>query len=184
MGVVFIMLPPLRERKDELKELVGHFIAEYNHVLNVQVLNISKNVLQLFEEYHWPGNVRELKHVIEAAMNMVSGSRTIRCGHLPPHIFAFSKKNLSTDSGGITVQALPQFNSQFSAKNAYFSDLSQTQAQSERQIICDALGESFGNAAKAARNIGISPQSFHYKLKKHGLKRKDFAIHRSGTKKV
>lgn len=180
MGVVFIMLPPLGERKDELKELVRHFIAEYNDVLNVQVLNISKNVADLFEQYHWPGNVRELKHVIEAAMNMVSGSRTIRRGHLPPHIFAFSKKEFPPDSDDAFVHAQPQSQT----KNAPASGLSQTQAESERQIICDALGASFGNAAKAARHLGISPQSFHYKLKKYGLKRKDFAISRSNTKKA
>ncbi len=180
MGVVFIMLPPLRERKDDLRKLVGHFIAEYNDVLNVQVLNISKNVSDLFEQYHWPGNVRELKHVIEASMNMVSGSRTIKLAHLPPHIFAFSKKDLSIGSDYIAGQG----HSQSQAKKAYSSGLSQTQADSERQIICDALEASYGNAAKASRYLGISPQSFHYKLKKHGLKRKDFAINRFGVKKV
>jgi len=167
MGVVFIMLPTLRERKDELDELVRYFIAEYNQTLNVQVFNVSKAVFDLFSDYHWPGNVRELKHVIEAAMNMVSGGRTIQLKHLPPHIFTFAKKDFSN---ALEIKKL-----QSQTKNPFSSDLSQTQAANERQLISNSLGKSCGNAAKAARSLGISPQSFHYKLKKHGLKRKDFA---------
>ncbi len=94
MGVVFIMLPPLRERKDELNELVRYFIVEYNKTLNKQVTHISKNVSSLFRKYHWPGNVRELKHVIEASMNLIAGGSTIRFAHLPSHIFSFAKKIL------------------------------------------------------------------------------------------
>jgi len=168
MGVVFIMLPPLRERKKELKKLVQYFILEYNKILNVQVSNVSKNVFDLFEHYHWPGNVRELKHVIEASMNMVAKGRTIRLAHLPAHIFSFAKKDqpkaVEIKSSRTTVhkrEVLP-------------SDLFQAQADNERQIISNALRSSGGNAAKAARNLGISPQAFHYKLKKYQVKRQDF----------
>lgn len=170
MGVVFIMLPPLRERKDELDELIRCFIAEYNQTLKVNVSSVSKNVRDLFDHYHWPGNVRELKHVIEAAMNMVGKNCVIRLAHLPAHIFSFAEKK----------GALPRETDPFHAALPpgglpLSSTLHQTQAENERQILCRALTDSAGNAAKAARTLGISPQSFHYKLKKYQLDRKAFA---------
>jgi arginine utilization regulatory protein len=168
MGVVFIMLPPLRERKEELTELIQSFISEYNRVLNVHVSNVSKNVFNVFVNYHWPGNVRELKHVIEASMNMVAKGRTIRLAHLPSHIFSFAKKkhlkSLEIKTSPTTVPA----------QDVRSSDLSQTQAANERQMIRNALRSTGGNAAKAARNLGVSPQSLHYKIKKHRLRRQDF----------
>ena len=166
MGVVFIMLPPLRERKDELNELIRYFILEYNKTLNVQVSNVSKTVLDLFRRYHWPGNVRELKHVIEASMNMVAKGTTIRLAHLPSHIFSFAKKELEKPLEAKTSPA------QIHANVVFSSNLAQTQAANEKQIISDALKATEGNAAKAARSLGISPQSFHYKLKKYRLKSK------------
>jgi arginine utilization regulatory protein len=166
MGVVFIMLPPLRERKDELDELIRYFILEYNKTLNVQVSNVSITVLDLFRRYHWPGNVRELKHVIEASMNMVAKGTTIRLAHLPSHIFSFAKKELEKPLEAKTSPA------QIHANVVFSSNLVQTQAANEKQIISDALKATEGNAAKAAKNLGISPQSFHYKLKKYQLKSK------------
>jgi len=166
MGVVFIMLPPLRERKDELNELIRYFILEYNKTLNVQVSNVSKTVLDLFRRYHWPGNVRELKHVIEASMNMVDKGTTIRLAHLPSHIFSFAKTDMQKS---FEAKAFP---AQVHAKVVFSSSLAQTQAANEKQIIAEALSVTEGNAAKAAKSLGISPQSFHYKLKKYRLKAK------------
>jgi arginine utilization regulatory protein len=162
MGVVFIMLPPLKERKNELNELIPYFIAKFNKALNVQVSNVSRNVFGLFYSYHWPGNVRELKHVIEASMNMVAGSKTIRLAHLPPHIFSFAKRQMPP----ITKQDQSQMS----------SNLIENQTANEKQMICNALKKNFGNAAKAAKSLGISPQSFHYKLKKYQVRRQDYFI--------
>ena len=162
MGVVFIMLPPLRERKNELTELIEYFIAKYNHLLKRRVSTVSKNVINWFNNYTWPGNVRELEHVIEASMNMVSDSRVIRIAHLPSHIFSFARQPAASPSGPDPQR--PGVN------------LVQSQAQSEKQMICAALEKTSGNAAKAVRSIGISPQSFQYKLKKYQIRRKDYLI--------
>jgi len=171
MGVVSIMLPPLREMKSELHTLIRYFIAKYNQALNVQVMNVSKNVLDLFSDYHWPGNVRELKHVIEASMNMVAVGRTIRLEHLPVHIFSFAKRRISPIDGSsnrypIAKQDLLPIS----------SNLVENQAAREKQMICNALKKNIGNAAKSARSLGISPQSFHYKLKKYQVRRQDYFI--------
>ena len=137
--------------------------------------NVSRNVSDLFMLYHWPGNIRELQHIIEASMNMVAEGRTIRLAHLPSHIFSFTKKN-PPQSLGITAS-----HSTVPGKDVFPSNLSQTQAANERQIIINALRSTGGNVAKAAGSLGGSPQSFHYKIKKHGLKPKEFLSKQIGV---
>ncbi len=164
MGVVSILLPPLRERTGELNTLIRHFILKYNQALNENVKTISPRVAQLFDGYDWPGNVRELEHIIEASMNMVGGTSVIRLAHLPPHIFSFAgKERLLTGSAG--------HNNKDIFKK---SSLLETQASNEMEMIMEALARYRGNAARAARQLGVSPQSFHYKLKKYGINRKAF----------
>ncbi|MCF8091846.1 MAG: sigma 54-interacting transcriptional regulator [Desulfotignum sp.] len=164
MGVVSILLPPLRERKGEFGALIQHFISKYNQALGENVTTISTRVATLFNGYKWPGNVRELEHIIEASMNMVDGTSIIRLAHLPPHIFSFTGKKSPEN-----VLIYPEG----TAKNPGIS-LMETQKSHEQQMIMNALTRSRGNAARAARYLGISPQSFHYKLKKYGINRKEF----------
>ncbi len=163
MGVVSILLPPLRDRKDDLEPLVRHFISKYNRALGEKVETLSDDVADLFAGYRWPGNVRELEHIIEAAMNMVDGTRVIHLSHLPPHIFSFAGKDTLTHS------LVDREDSAVSGPN-----LMETQKSHERQMLVNALTRSRGNAARAARSLGISPQSIHYKMKKFGIERKAF----------
>jgi arginine utilization regulatory protein len=167
MGVVSIMLPPLKDRQGDMTSLIAHFISKYNRALSEKVETISPEVASLFAGYRWPGNVRELEHIIEAAMNMVDGTRVIHLAHLPPHIFSFAGKDaperLPVDPGH------PPENG---------ASLMETQKSHEQQMLVNALIRSRGNAARAARSLGISPQSLHYKLKKYRLNRKAYADHK------
>jgi arginine utilization regulatory protein len=86
LGVVFIPIPPLRDRKEDIVLLARHFLAKHSRALNRKVTDISGDVLALFNDYDWPGNVRELEHVIEGAINMVVSSRTIERRHLQSHL--------------------------------------------------------------------------------------------------
>ncbi len=165
MGVVSILLPPLRERKGELDMLIQHFISKYNQSLGENVKTISFRVATLFAGYQWPGNVRELEHIIEAAMNMVDGAGMIRLAHLPPHIFSFAGRE--TPAVTTTETDIPR---------GIGTSLPKTQKTHEQQMIINALTRSRGNAAKAARFLDISPQSFHYKLKKYGIERKAYMV--------
>ncbi len=169
MGVVSIMLPPLKDRIHILAELIEHFLEKYNKKLEKQATRVSQKVFDLFVNYHWPGNVRELEHIIEAALNMIENKNTIRMSHLPPHIFSFADK-LFSNSVNETERPSNEF-----IQSSSSSDLNKSQAGHEHRIIVNALTKSAGNAAKAARSLGVSPQSFHYKLKKHGINRKKYA---------
>ena len=167
MGVVSILLPPLKARKGGFNALIKAFIQKFNQALDENVTGVSDRVADLFNHYHWPGNVRELEHIIEAAMNMVGGEPIIRLPHLPPHIFAFANRQETSTIPNAT-------DSEPFGRHVPGTSLADTQALNEKAMICNALRRSKGNAAKAARQLGASPQSFHYKLKKYRIDRKAF----------
>jgi arginine utilization regulatory protein len=181
MGVVLVMIPPLRHRRDDIPDLIEHFILKFNKSFGEKVERVSLEVMEMFTGYGWPGNVRELEHVIEGAMNIVNGSKTIEVKHLPPHLRYF----FNTPLPGNEIPA-PRPEAPLPARGATSSqgtstrkcetklNLVENQTANEIDIIVSALKKSKGNAAKAARMTGISPQCFHYKLKKYNLDRKQF----------
>lgn len=178
MGVVSILLPPLRERKGGFNALVAAFIEKCNTTLGEKVAGISDRVDDLFRHYHWPGNVRELEHIIEAAMNMVAGETIIRLPHLPPHIFAFAGDRTPGRDNTVAPEAWPgadKVTGNIPVGHVPGTRLADTQALNEKSMICKALERSGGNAAKAARQLGVSPQSLHYKLKKYRIDKKTYA---------
>ncbi len=170
MGVVLILLPSLAERKDALGELTRHFIHGYNQLLGRAVSGVSAGVAGLFQAYHWPGNVRELKHVIESAMNMAAGHSSIQTHHLPSHIFMPQSSRLPLPGARENQTAFGISSRQ--GDNPV--DLRQLQRNSETELICEALEKTSGNAAGAARYLGLSPQALHYKLKKHQIDHRSF----------
>ncbi|MBF0574098.1 MAG: sigma 54-interacting transcriptional regulator, partial [Desulfamplus sp.] len=93
LGVVFIQIPPLRDRKNDLEKLVGYFLSKCNKYLKKEITTVSSEVMQLFYNYHWPGNVRELEHIIEGAMNVMKDKEVLSLEHISVHIGNF--KHLS-----------------------------------------------------------------------------------------
>jgi PAS domain S-box-containing protein len=73
LNVFPVSIPPLRERADDIPELVGFFVDKYSRKIGRQIESIPKAAMKALEEYHWPGNVRELEHVIERAVITTSG---------------------------------------------------------------------------------------------------------------
>ena len=73
LNVVPIHLPPLRKRRDDIPELVGHFLTHYNEENDRYVAHVEKRAMEALQEYHWPGNVRELQNIIERAVVMAGG---------------------------------------------------------------------------------------------------------------
>ncbi|HEY5314171.1 MAG TPA: sigma 54-interacting transcriptional regulator, partial [Pirellulales bacterium] len=73
LNVVPIHLPPLRERREDIPELVGHFLNFYNEKNDRYVAHIDHRVLESLQDYHWPGNVRELQNYVERAVVMAEG---------------------------------------------------------------------------------------------------------------
>ena len=186
LGVVFIPIPPLRQRKEDIVLLARHFVSKHSRALNRKVVDISDDVLALFNQYDWPGNVRELEHVIEGAINLVVSSRTIERRHLQSHLTAWRRLRGQSEPDRPPPAAAGHGVAHADRRQAAAAmrsgrdpattgkGLRASQAQHEKQALVDALTGHAGNVTRAALSIGISRQLFNYKMKKHGLKRRDY----------
>ncbi|HPG57255.1 MAG TPA: sigma-54 dependent transcriptional regulator [Candidatus Wallbacteria bacterium] len=100
LKVISIHIPPLRERREDIKSLVDYFIDTYNKELNKRILSVSPEVMEFFFKYDWPGNIRELKNVVESAV-AICRDNTILFEHLPAEIVAkFEGRRLAPAAAG------------------------------------------------------------------------------------
>ncbi len=184
LAVVFIKIPPLRERMQDLDRLAVHFLEKANGRLEREVSGIAADVYGRFKRYTWPGNVRELEHVIEGAINMVGAEATIQMHHLSVPFLMENPRQTDIPPHGGSATHNGRFNAAGSASSSdpAFSDLTLAEIKTKSEIanIQAALAATRGNAAGAARRLGISPQLMHYKLKRFGIDRRDFRENASG----
>lgn len=148
LNVISFNVPPLKERKEDIKILVDHYINQYNSILNKNITGISKDVLQILSNYEWKGNVRELKNVIEYALNF-SEDGILNKDNLPQYLIksiSNDKKECLTDSSLTTIV------------DNY-----------ECKLIKDALEICKYNILKTAEYLNIPRQTLYYKLKKYNL---------------
>jgi len=82
LKVVDLHLPPLRERKEDIPELVGYFVREHNRKSGQNIENVSPRAMEALRKYDWPGNIREMSHAIEHAI-LFSDGQTIDLPDLP-----------------------------------------------------------------------------------------------------
>ena len=141
LNVIPIMVPPLRERKDDVPLLAKHFLDIYSNANKKHIRGFSEEVMQIFLDCDWPGNVRELQNVVEHAV-ILAKEDVIRAVDLPH-----------------TLQdTYPQF-------QADVSSLKDT----EKNLILKVLKETDGNKYQAAKKLGITRSTLYGKLKKHGI---------------
>jgi Nif-specific regulatory protein len=147
LNVIPLSLPPLREREEDILELIDYFLDKFNRE-NSRSVSLDKSALQVFLNYNWPGNVRELENTIERIVVM-SRSDRISASDLP---VSLSIRRLKSPMGeaslGVNIQEI------------------------ERSNILNALKKTGWVQAKAARLLGITPRQIGYKMKKYGLEEK------------
>jgi DNA-binding NtrC family response regulator len=152
LNVIMINLPPLRERKDDIPLLAGHFLAKYNRIFNKNITGFSASALEMLLSYDWPGNVRELENVIHRAC-ILSKEYCIEAANLTPRI-----------KGGWTHKEEPD-----SFLDDDGIDLAQKMKNMEIEYIQKAINLSGGNTEKAAALLKMPIRSLYYKMKKYGL---------------
>jgi len=135
LNVITLRLPPLRERREDIATLAGHFLRKYCANNEKAITGLSKEVLRLFEQYAWPGNVRELENVIERA-TLLETTSEITQESLPEHIRTATDKDLL----------------------AHDEDL-QTLEEMGRAYIIKVLGRVNGNKVRASEILGINRTS-------------------------
>ncbi|WP_412059383.1 MULTISPECIES: sigma-54 interaction domain-containing protein [Bacillus amyloliquefaciens group] len=157
LSVVTLIIPPLRERKEDILPLAEVFIQKNNHLFQMHVDSISDDVQRFFLEYDWPGNIRELEHMIEGAMNFMTDETTITAAHLP-YQYRMKIKPADTESKA-------------AASTQPGTDLKDKMENFEKYMIEKTLRKHGNNISKTANELGISRQSLQYRLKKFGLDR-------------
>jgi DNA-binding NtrC family response regulator len=143
LNVISIYLPPLRERKEDIPQLVGNFIDQYNQRLEKSVRAFSSEAMDLMFSHHWPGNVRELENAVERSMVLAKGA-VIGPEDLPAEIRSGEP---SCDS----------------------SDQTTNLDRLEKDHVQAVLERCSWNKFKAAQMMGISRSTLYSKIRKHAL---------------
>ncbi len=180
LSVVQIVIPSLRERKDDIPQLVQHFIDKYNSRFQKNILGVDGEVMEYFMKFPWPGNVRQLKACVESAMNFAKDGAWITFSDLPQYVFESSdmpedryrqwqqirhqKPPIPTPTAIVETKT-PEKKQELSEMN-----LMDSIWMEERDEIIQALRQSKGNITRAAKALGMSRQSLSYRLKKYRLK--------------
>jgi len=151
LNVFSINLPPLRERRDDILPLANYFLKLYSNEIGKSIESISPEAAERIRRYPWPGNVRELKNAVERAVVVCSG-KTIGLSDLPSLDSKMEPNRLGSGISFDASKPLP----------VYLEEI-------ERKVIAEALSQSNGIQAKAAKLLGISPTSLQYKLNKYNL---------------
>ncbi len=165
LSVVVITLPPLRDRKDDIPELVKYFLTKYAAELKVSNPSIHSQALDLLRAQDWPGNVRELENVVRKVLLLAQGF-TINPDHVQT---ALERGGLSVDSDH---QSLRDYVESLlaAAQRGELSDAHERLLhEAERQLFSRAIALAQGNQAKAARWLGVSRLTMREKLLQFGL---------------
>jgi len=140
LNVLPIHLPPLRERRDDIAELVSYYMRKTSKTLNKHSVNISEEYMNYLKNYDWPGNIRELENVIERIIN----SEVIQMN-------LFNEVALEEDKKSIDLY------------------VGNTLEQMEKQHITEVIKEVNGNMSLAAKILDIARSSLYRKVEKYNI---------------
>jgi DNA-binding NtrC family response regulator len=149
LNVISVMLPPLRQRPDDIPILVDHFLKEIASTKHTAPHRVSPEVMRRFSAYRWPGNVRELRNVLESMMVLAEGE-VLTEKDLPDQI------TMGTSETGGMRKEIPT---------------GLTMEELEKLAITKALDQCAGNRTHAANRLGISVRTLQRKLRQYELER-------------
>jgi DNA-binding NtrC family response regulator len=153
LNVVRVLLPPLRERREDIPVLAQHFVQESCASNGLAQKTLSQGALRLLMNYTWPGNIRHLQNAIEHGVTMSGDNREIRPETLPDELLAPS---------GLTAVQLP-------ATTDEGINFVSTMTQVERELILRYLAKANGNKRQAARLLNLSRTTLIDKLHRLGV---------------
>ena len=155
LNVVPVRLPALRERREDIPELVSHFLARFAADRRLPALSISEEAMAALQAHDWPGNVRQLRNIIERTIILAPGDRVscIDVDLLPPEIL----DNQSAVGGSSTTMAIMG------------SPLREARESFEREYLRIQIRRFSGNISRTASFIGMERSALHRKLKALGI---------------
>lgn len=178
LNVFPILIPPLRERKDDITLLLDHLLKKYSTRHNRQITGVTSRAMQSILAYHWPGNIRELENVLERGVILADDGGALDVAHL----FSVSENTRNTTQMGLSelgtlTPSLPvEVSSASESSNPAAPDLHQwakkmvqhqaaTMEQVERALVDAALDATKGNVTKASSLLGITRAQMDYRAK-------------------
>ena len=182
LNVVRIQIPPLRERREDIRLLVNYFLKKFSQKQKLPPKSISNEVLSLLEGYGWPGNVRELENVIQRATVVAKGDVIIPAD-LPAEIVGGHAVMIPSVSGAAAevsarpaaptgaagpadISSLGRMLFQWARREAKLKILPAV----ERELIIQALNETRGNQVQAAKLLGITRATLRKRVEKFNIK--------------
>jgi len=170
LNVVPIHLPPLRDRIEDIPELVTHFLNLYNEQNDRYVAHIDPQAIAAMQNYSWPGNVRELQNYIERAVVMALGDEFTL--DLLPTVVTSGRGPRVPGSRALNIEALAEelvYRGLNGSENSAGNLHSQIVDRVEREVIAQVMLTCSNVQIKAAAKLGINRNTLHKKLKQYGL---------------
>ena len=161
LNVIPLGIPPLRDRKEDIPLLVGHFLKEFSLKEGTEKKTITDDALAILMDHDWPGNVRELKNVVDRLVIMVPSG--VISGNDIPFLLKEDRKAKLDDS------------------LFYFDSLRMAKEEFEKRFIAEKLQENDGNVSKTAELIDLERSNLHRKIKSYGLEVKTVRDQGSGV---
>lgn len=152
LNVVEMIMPPLRERPEDISLLADHFYTKHTGIKSLKSSILAPAALDFLWNYQFPGNVRELENIIERGVAL--GASEITLDLLPQQVLRFNRNHRSLEELEIPSGGM---------------DLDGYLASIEKRFLLKSLEKSGGVRKKAAEFLGMTFRSFRYKLSKHGI---------------
>jgi DNA-binding NtrC family response regulator len=172
LNVITIYLPPLRERREDIPDLVGHFLKIYNQQNNRHVPHIQRAAMEALQAYDWPGNVRELQNYIERAVVLAPGDELTGdllpeavLGKKPRRIGRHRTADLQTLVAELVEQGVAAAGPQGGNLHAAIVN------RVERELIAQVMAACENVQIKAAQRLGINRNTLHKKLQEYELEK-------------
>jgi nitrogen regulation protein NR(I) len=178
LNVVRLHIPPLRERREDVRLLVNYFLKKFARDQQNAPKSISTGVIKALEQYHWPGNVRELENIVRRALVVAKGD-AILLSDLPAEIVGQAAAAPSAsapisapaaapgEAGGSDVVSLARRLFQWARKDPKLKLIPAV----ERELVLQALKETNGNQVQAAKLLGITRATLRKRIEKFGIQR-------------
>ncbi len=148
VNVIAVQAPPLRERREDIEQVAGHFLTKYSRINNKNVTTLSDEVAGIFQQYPWPGNVRELENAIEGAVIMTK-TETVNKNDIPNISKFIAESDLAKNSDGKTLKEAVE--------------------EPEKDHIISVLDDCGWNRNKAAETLGVNRTTLYNKMKKYDI---------------
>jgi len=171
LNVVPIEIPPLRERVEDIPQLVSHFLTFYNESNERYVVHIQPQAIEALQGYDWPGNVRELQNYVERAVVMATGDE-LTTELLPPSVLQGRARPRALRGGTMSLEALTCSLVEQGLQQAGPNEdnlHARVVNRVERELIEQVLAACEGIQTKAAARLGINRNTLHKKVKEYGL---------------